>query len=177
MKDSSIKIMAEGAVMLALSAALSLLSFKPMPQGGSVDITMVPILIFATRHGALHGVLVGTLYGFIDALITGGIGYGWQSLILDYFVACGAIGLAGLSTKPLVSASIGAFAKFFVHLISGVVLYAAYMPDEFMGLSMSNVWFYSALYNGSYMLIDYILALVVIFALTKTTTLVSRKNL
>ena len=47
MKDSSIKIMAEGAVMLALSAALSLLSFKPMPQGGSVDITMVPILIFA----------------------------------------------------------------------------------------------------------------------------------
>ena len=135
--------MAEGAVMLALSAVLSLLSFKPMPQGGSVDLTIVPILLFAIRHGSLNGVVVGVLYGFIDALITGGIGYGWQSLILDYFVACGVIGLAGLSKKPFASVSIGAFAKFLVHLISGVVLYAAYMPDEFMGLTMKNVWFYS----------------------------------
>lgn len=177
MKGNSVKIMAEGAVMLALSAALSLLSFKPMPQGGSVDLTIVPILLFAIRHGALRGILVGILYGFIDALITGGIGYGWQSLILDYFIACGAIGLAGLSSKPFISLSIGAFAKFFVHLISGVVLYAAYMPDEFMGLSMKNVWFYSALYNGSYMLIDYVLALVVVFALVKTTKLVERQSL
>ncbi len=177
MKNSSVKIIAEGAVMLALAAALSLLSFKPLPQGGSVDLTIVPILLFAIRHGAFHGVLVGILYGFIDALITGGIGYGWQSLVLDYFVACGAIGLAGLSSKPLISVSIGAFAKFFVHLISGVVLYAAYMPDEFMGLSMRNVWFYSALYNGSYMLIDYILALVVFFALVNTTRLAERQTL
>lgn len=177
MKNKSVKIMAEGAVMLALSAALSLLSFKPLPQGGSVDLTMVPILVFAIRHGSLYGTVVGVLYGFIDALITGGIGYGWQSLILDYFVACGVLGLAGLSSKPALSVSIGAFAKFFVHLISGVVLYAAYMPDEFMGLSMNNVWFYSALYNGSYMLIDYVIALVVIFALAKATKLIQRQTL
>ena len=35
------------------------------------------------------------------------------------------------------------------------------MPEEFFGMTMTSPWFYSILYNGSYMLLDMILVLVV----------------
>ena len=41
------------------------------------------------------------------------------------------------------------------------------MPDEFFGMTMTSPWFYSLLYNGSYMLPSIILCLVVFAALYK----------
>ena len=43
--------------------------------------------------------------------------------------------------------------------ISGITIYAEYMEDIF-GLTMTNTWVYSALYNGSYMLPNALIALV-----------------
>ena len=43
----------------------------------------------------------------------------------------------------------------------GATIWAEYMPDEFFGLTMTNPWFYSALYNGSYMLVDMVACLLV----------------
>ena len=52
-----------------------------------------------------------------------------------------------------------------MHYISGVTVYAEYMPEEFMGLTMTSPFFYSALYNGGYMLPSTILAIAVCAAL------------
>ena len=41
------------------------------------------------------------------------------------------------------------------------VVWGKWMPDEFLGLTMTSPWFYSALYNGSYMVLDLLLCLVV----------------
>ena len=35
------------------------------------------------------------------------------------------------------------------------------MPDQFFGMTMTSPWFYSALYNGSYLLADMLLCLIV----------------
>ena len=35
------------------------------------------------------------------------------------------------------------------------------MPDEFFGMTMTNPWFYSLLYNGSYMAVDMLLCMLI----------------
>lgn len=56
---------------------------------------------------------------------------------------------------------IGSVARFLVHWVVGATIWAEYMPDEFFGMTMTSPWFYSALYNGSYMVIDMAACLVV----------------
>ena len=69
----------------------------------------------------------------------------WVSIIFDYSVAYGAVGLAGLfrvkgndySKLPL-AAFVGCLGRFVIHFISGVTVYAQYMPEEFMGMTMTS---------------------------------------
>ena len=35
------------------------------------------------------------------------------------------------------------------------------MPDTFFGLTMTSPWFYSAIYNGSYLLANTVLCLII----------------
>jgi len=81
-----------------------------------------------------------------------------------------AVGLAGLPKGKrgyIWGTLLGCFVRFLVHYISGIVLYAEYMPDEFLGLTMTSVPFYSALYNGLYMLPNTIIALIICGILEK----------
>ena len=43
----------------------------------------------------------------------------------------------------------------------GVWVWGEYMPESFFGMTMTTPWFYSFLYNGSFMLIDMVLCLVI----------------
>lgn len=83
----------------------------------------------------------------------------------DYLIAFGVLGLAGIFTgKPysiFAGTVVGSVARFLVHWVVGATIWAEYMPDEFFGMTMTSPWFYSALYNGSYMLPDMIVSLVV----------------
>lgn len=156
----------EAAIFIALSLALSYVRFKIWAQGGSVDLAMIPLIIFSLRWGAPWGIGASGVYGFLRCLILDGMVYGWQAIFLDYIIAYGCCGLAGLFRKGKLGAEIGAavgcVCRFLAHLISGVVLWGSFMPSEYFGLSMNNVWVYSALYNGSYMLPSMILAIVII---------------
>ena len=70
--------------------------------------------------------------------------------------------MAGLRLGELGAA--GGLLRFLAHYLVGALVWGKYMPDEFFGMSMTSPWFYSLLYNGSYMLPDIILCAVV-FAL------------
>ena len=48
-----------------------------------------------------------------------------------------------------------------VHYISGVTIYRILVPTEVLGISFANPHLYSLVYNGSYMLANTILALVI----------------
>ena len=61
----------------------------------------------------------------------------------------------------------GCVLRFLVHWVVGAVIWGEYMPDVFFGLDMTNEWFYSLLYNGSYMLLCMVVVLVLFAVLYK----------
>ena len=142
--------------------------------GGSITLVMVPLILFAVRYGAPWGILAGVAFGTLKYFFAEGFAVSWVSIIFDYSVAYGAVGLAGLfrvkgndySKLPL-AAFVGCLGRFVIHFISGVTVYAQYMPEEFMGMTMTSPVFYSMLYNGTYMLPNTILAIVICALLMK----------
>ena len=63
----------------------------------------------------------------------------------------------------------GAYAwgpTFLVHFISGVTIYRINEPTELFNSIYTNPWLYSAVYNGSYVLIDLVLCLVILAVLS-----------
>ena len=51
--------------------------------------------------------------------------------------------------------------RFVIHFISGITVYRILVPTEVLGVSFANPYLYSLAYNGSYMLANTILALVI----------------
>ena len=156
--------MAEGAVLLALALVFNALKLFTLPNGGSVDLAMIPIFIFALRWGVGWGLLEGFLFGLLQMLIDGAVAWGWQSLLLDYLVAFTPLGLAGLFRGKgkgiYVGILLGCFLRFVVHYISGVTIYAITMPTELFGVVWASPATYSLIYNGSYMLPETIMTTV-----------------
>lgn len=168
MRNKKLRALCECAVFVAAALALSYLKIPIAAQfggfGGSIDFVMIPLIVCAVRWGCAYGLGVGLVFGTLKFFLAGGTAVNWQSLLLDYSVAYMFVGFAGLLPRrpktAWLAALIGCFARFLVHFVSGITVYAEYMYDIF-GLPMTNAWAYSALYNGSYMLPNTILAAVV----------------
>ncbi len=171
--NTSIKIrcLVEGAFMVALAQILSYIKLWEMPWGGSVCLVMMPIFFYACRWGLKSGLLSGFVLGCLQFMLDGGFAISIQSIIGDYLLAFTALGLAGLfrfrKSSIFIGTIVGSLARFLVHYVVGATVWAMYMPEEFFGLKMSSPWIYSALYNGSYMVPDTILCLVVFAILMK----------
>ena len=54
-----------------------------------------------------------------------------------------------------------AVGRFVIHFISGITVYRILEPTGLMGMTFSNPYLYSAVYNGSYILMDLALCLIV----------------
>lgn len=151
--------------MVALAQILSYLKFYELPQGGSVTLGMLPVLFFAVRWGLKKGLGCAFVFGLLQLLMDGGFALNWQSVLGDYLIAFGVLGLAGLFARRkygiFFGTIVGSVARFLVHWVVGATVWREYMPDEFFGMTMTTPWFYSALYNGSYMVLCMIACLVV----------------
>ena len=163
-----VRMLCEGAILLAMGLVLNALKLFQFPNGGSVDLAMIPIFFFAIRWGMGPGLLVGFAFGLLQMFIDGAIAWGWQSLLLDYLVAFTPLGLAGLFRYRkggiFAGTLLGCVLRFIVHYISGVTIYAIVAPTELFNITFTEPWMYSLAYNGSYMLVDTVICLVV-FAL------------
>ena len=167
MKNKRVLTLCEGAVCVALAYALSFFELDLWFQGGSVGAAMLPIVVFAVRHGAGWGVMAGLIFGTIKCFFAGGFAWGWQSILLDYSVAYGAVGLSGLCRKLPhglgAGAVLGSAARFVIHFISGVTIYAILAPTELFGMTFASPWIYSLVYNLGYMLPSAILVTALCF--------------
>lgn len=166
MKDNlKLRALCEGAIFVALAQILSYLKFFELPDGGSVTVGMLPIFLYCARWGFGPGMLASFVYSILQLVGDTAYSVGWQSLIGDYIVAFTVLGFAGLFHKQkygfFTGTVVGCLARFLVAYLVGVLLWGEYMPSEFFGMTMTTPWFYSALYNGSYMLIDLALCLLV----------------
>ena len=164
-KKLTLRALVEGAVFVALAQVLSYLKLFELPQGGSITVAMLPIFLYCARWGFGPGLLASFVYSVLQLLLDGAYAWGWQSMLGDYIVAFTVLGLAGLfhgKTYGLYTGTVvGSLARFLVQYLVGVWDWGEYMPERFFGMTMTTPWLYSFLYNGSYMLIDMILCLIV----------------
>ena len=164
-----VRMLTEGAVMIALAEVLSFLPLYKMPWGGSIDLAMLPIILFCVRWGLGPGLVASFAHALLQTLFEGGIAIGWQSIIGDFLVAYTVLGFAGLFKGKFVPATVVACVlRFLVHYVVGATIWAEYMPETFFSMTMTTPWIYSALYNAAYMLPDMVVILVIGVILMKT---------
>lgn len=166
---SRTKLLAEMAVVIALGTVPSFVKFSVWPQGGSVTAgSMVPLLWFSLRRGARWGITAGVVYGMVQFFVEPFFVHPAQ-LLLDYPIAFGALGLAGLFRKhELGGVAVGIGGRFLAHFISGVIFFAIYAPQIYLGIDIgANAYAYSALYNGSYLAPELVISLVLMVVLVK----------
>ncbi len=170
MKKKPLRVLTEGAILIALAEILSLLPLYKFPWGGSVDLGMLPIIVFCVRYGFGPGLLVSFTHGILQALLGSSGGFvGWQSFLGDYLIAYAVVGVAGLYRGRFVPATlIACLVRFLVHYVVGATIWAEYMPETFFGMTMTTPWVYSALYNGCYMVPCTVMVLVAGLLLKKT---------
>lgn len=159
----STKVLVEGGVLIGLAMALSYIKVYELPNGGSVTAgSMVPILLFAYRHGTVKGLFVGAVYGVLQFIFGPKYSLHIVSILCDYVTAFGVLGFAGVFGKGLVKGIAGVTLavalRLLNHVVSGAVVFASYAPAG------QDPWVYSFLYNVSYMIPELILT-VLIFAL------------
>ena len=158
MTDKRIQIIVEIALAIALAAVLNMLKIWRMPNAGTVSFVMLPLIVIALRRGLLVGLATGALYGVVDFVIDPFPPVHWLQPLLDYPLAYGSVGLAGL-VSPLWRTAVGrgsktaAFAwialactiaacvRYGAHVASGVLFFAEYAPEN------QSPLLYSALYN------------------------------
>ncbi len=165
MNKMSTRVLVEAGVFIALAQILSFIKYE-MPYGGSVTLgSMVPIIIFAIRWGTKRGILVGLVHGFLQFALGTHFSYHPLGIFLDYIFAFGCLGLAGIFKKNLffilLSTALAMLGRFAFHFLSGIILWYTYAPKGM------NIYLYSLIYNGQYMMPELIITSVIISALYK----------
>ena len=161
----TLRCLCEAAIMIALAQILGYLKLYELPQGGSITLSMLPIFLFCSRWGFGPGMLASFAFSLLQLFLDGAYAWSWQSMLGDYIFAFTVLGFAGLFSKKrfgfFYGTLLGSALRFLVHYVVGATVWGEYMPETFFGMTMTSPWFYSALYNGFYMLTDCILVLLI----------------
>jgi len=145
-------------IMIALSFALSYIRVLKMPMGGSITLaSLLPIMLYSYMFGVKKGMIVGLIYGVLQAIQDPWILHPAQFL-LDYPIAFAGIGLAGIlrstKLKPVLAFVLGALIasvlRFASHFISGVFAFGSY-SESYESLSPL---LYSLVYNSTFVFPD-----------------------
>lgn len=173
MQKFKTKILTESSIALALAIILSQIKLFQMPQGGSISLEMLPVIFIALRWGIKSGILLGSAFGFLQFFIGGYIVH-WAQLILDYPLAFGVLGFAGLArffikekilseqmVYVIVFTGFAGLLRFLAHFISGIVFFAEYAGEE-------GVFLYSLIYNVTYLVPEIMITVVAIALLIKS---------
>lgn len=149
------RMLVYASVSIALSFVLSYIRLAHMPQGGSITPgSMLPVMLFAYIFGPIPGIITGIAYGFLQYIQDAYLVH-WAQFLMDYPIAFGMLGLAGLYRKNLaVGSFIAIFARFLMHFLTGILFFAEFAGDQ-------NVVLYSLAYNGSYLSVEFIICAVV----------------
>ena len=155
------KILTEISVVVALSIILKdiLPPIYHLPQGGSITIAgLVPLVLFALRRGSRYGVFAGFVYGLVHMALGGFVINPVQGL-LDYPLAFGALGLAGLFKRyPLVGVGSGITGRFIASFLSGIFFFTSPTLEGAIA---------SALYNGTYLIGEFVISAILISIIVK----------
>jgi thiamine transporter len=164
----SLKAITEISVAVALAVIFNFIPLWKMPQGGSISLEMLPILVIALRWGVKEGLLAGIVYGMLQLAFNPFIIHPMQ-LILDYPLPYMLLGFSGVFKKQvdkymdkkiniyiIISLLLGGVLRLVTHVFSGVIFFSQYAPEG------ANVWMYSIIYNASFIIPSLIVCYIII---------------
>ena len=159
-KKTDIKALTVSALMIALATVLGQIKVFEMPQGGAVTLfSILPIAVCGYLLGTRRGVMAGFCVGLIN-LIFGPYVIHPVQLLMDYPIAFGAVGLAGITRNyrnGLTSGYIiGLIGRYICAGLSGVIFFGSYAPEGF------NAWTWSLWYNLTYLAAEGLLTVLII---------------
>ena len=165
----------EGALVIASAYVLELLCVwlntisgvgALLPFGGTITVSMLPIIYYSYRRGWIWGAGVGFVYSLLQMALgfyvppANNFGALVLCILLDYVIAFTVVGVANVFAKPFgkrrvlgytLGAVIVCLIRFVSSFLSGVILWGSNAPEGM------NVWIYSLAYNASYMIPNAIL--------------------
>lgn len=151
-KNQRTRALVEGAIMIALATILGFFRLYRFPFGGSIDLALIPILVYCLRWGPKWSFGCCFVNGVLQYFLGGGIAITWQSMLLDYVVAYALVFLCGFAAGRklgwLWGTILGTFGRWVSLTLSGGLIWYMYMPETFLGLPMVDPWVYSMLLNG-----------------------------
>lgn len=148
------------AMAVALGTVLSNIKLFHFPTGGSITLlSMLVACLPGYFFGLGAGLMTGLAFGGLQLLIDPYVLFPMQ-LVLDYFLAFGALGLSGLFSNAkngLVKGYIAAvLGRYVFVVISGWIFFGSYAWDGWGALP------YSLVYNGIYIFAEAAVSIVVI---------------
>lgn len=159
----------ESGLMLALTTILSLIAIAKLPYGGEITFaSMLPMIIISYRYGFLWGLLTGATYGVIVMLIgLNNLSYATSALalvaiiLIDYLLAFSSVTAGAFFRRmkdqriALALAALTACGlRYLFHVISGCTVWAG------LSIPTADAFFYSIIYNATYMLPETIITFV-----------------
>ena len=144
------KMIANGALAIALSFVLSCIRLYRMPTGGSVTLaSMLPLMLF----------------------------------ILDYLLAFAALGLAGIAHNKsdkwmYIGIPVAALGRAVSAILAGLMWVAGSAPEDLVigSTQFSSPLLYSIVYNGTYLVPDTLICLVLAFLVGKQLVKVMKRK-
>ena len=162
------------SLSIALSFVLSCLRLFRMPTHGAVTPgSMLPIMLFSLVYGVGPGMLTGIAYGVLQYIQDPSFLNVWQFL-LDYLIAFGALGLAGIGKGKkeswiYIAIPIAVLGRAVSAILAGIMWANEYFD---YGLTIGNMEFsspvlYSMVYNGVYLIPETVICLLLAFLIAK----------
>ncbi len=153
-KRLSTRVLAQGALCVAMAFVLSYIKLFSMPLGGSVTLfSMLPIVLFAWLYGPAAGFTAAFAYSLLQ-VAQGAYIVHWAQFILDYFVAFTVLGVAGFFKRSLpLGMAVAGVCRLACSVLSGVIFFASSAAEA----GYASALWYSLLYNGSTIGVDTLL--------------------
>ena len=185
-QSTNIRFLVEGALAIAIAFILSFIKIFELPQGGSISLEMLPLVLIGLRNGPKWGGLsafafsiLKLILGFSNVMYCNTLIAQIGCILLDYVLAYTALGLADIVASRIKS-------KRIVGVISGTIIVGIlqFICSFFSGWLLwgSYAWegysapVYSLVYNGSYMLPNIIICTIIIAILFASAPKLFRKG-
>ncbi len=179
---SKTRVLIEGAMMIAVATVLSEIKIFSMPYGGDVTaVSMLPLILMSFRHGLKWGMFTAFVNSILQ-LVLGLNNVAYCPTLLsqigciafDYILAFSVLGLAsvfgGKFKNKILGVAVGTavvcILRFCAAVLSGALIWGGYQSYYEWAAGL-NVWVYSMIYNGNYMLPETIITIIVAVILVK----------
>jgi len=158
----------EISIMIALTAVFEILfssiGITLFPQGGSVSLALLPLIVITLRLGFVKGLIASAVYGVFQFVLPVPVFFLTPlQYSFDYIVPTIAVVLVlalGRKKNQVVLGVVLVFlAKYVSHVLAGVIFWSEFAPEGF------NAWTWSFYYNATYVLPSMVLSALVIWIL------------